>query len=467
MDFMLSRATRVTAQWASAPVQHAVARFWRDMEMTLSTTGFVPDNRLMICLAPALPPESYTLDVTENQLTLCAADDLGAVYGLLDISRHYLGVAPFWFWNQQQFEPKPFVTVPEGRITGPAAAVGLRGWDLSDAPWLSAWADATENGWEMIFESLLRYRGNMVRTDKQADLAAAMGLPLGRCTVGAFADGEVSISIEESVRGSDVFVVQSTCGPVNNNLMELLIMIDALKRASAGRITAVVPYYGYARQDRKAKARDPISAKLVADLISVAGADRVLSMDLHVAQIQGFFNIPVDHLMGTPILAPYFVEKFKNLPREEIAVVSPDLGSVTRARKFAERLDCPLAIIDKRRPRANVSEVMNIIGDVHGKTVVLVDDMVDTAGTLCHGAEALIKLGGAKEVYACATHGVLSGPALQRLTDSVITETVFLDTIPAKEGSEAARIKMLSVAPVFAEAISRIYEDKPVSPLFT
>ena len=174
MDFMLSRATRVTAQWASAPVQHAVARFWRDMEMTLSTTGFVPDNRLMICLAPALPPESYTLDVTENQLTLCAADDLGAVYGLLDISRHYLGVAPFWFWNQQQFEPKPFATVPEGRITGPAAAVGLRGWDLSDAPWLSAWADATENGWEMIFESLLRYRGNMVRTDKQADLAALL-----------------------------------------------------------------------------------------------------------------------------------------------------------------------------------------------------------------------------------------------------------------------------------------------------
>ena len=214
------------------------------------------------------------------------------------------------------------------------------------------------------------------------DIAAAMGLPLGRCTVGAFADGEVSISIEESVRGSDVFVVQSTCGPVNNNLMELLIMIDALKRASAGRITAVVPYYGYARQDRKAKARDPISAKLVADLISVAGADRVLSMDLHVAQIQGFFNIPVDHLMGTPILAPYFVEKFKNLPREEIAVVSPDLGSVTRARKFAERLDCPLAIIDKRRPRANVSEVMNIIGDVHGKTVVLVDDMVDTGSQI-------------------------------------------------------------------------------------
>lgn len=297
-------------------------------------------------------------------------------------------------------------------------------------------------------------------------IAEHLGLPLGKCTVGSFADGEVSISIEESVRGSDVFVIQSTCGPVNNNLMELLIMIDALKRASAGRITAVIPYYGYARQDRKAKARDPISAKLVADLITVAGADRVLSMDLHVAQIQGFFNIPVDHLMGAPILAPYFIEKFKDMPRDQLAVVSPDLGSVTRARKFAEQLDCPIAIIDKRRPRANVSEVMNIIGDVQGKTVILCDDMVDTAGTLCHGAEALVKLGGAKEVYACATHGVLSGPALERLKNSVIKETVFLDTIPAREGSADARIKMLSVAPVFAEAISRIYEDRPVSPLF-
>ena len=298
-------------------------------------------------------------------------------------------------------------------------------------------------------------------------IANYLGISLGKVHLTHFPDGEYFVQFEGNVRRADAFLIQPTCKPPNDNLMELLIMIDAARRASAARITAVLPYFGYARQDRKAKARDPISAKLVADLISVAGADRVLSMDLHVAQIQGFFNIPVDHLMGTPILAPYFVEKFKNLPREEIAVVSPDLGSVTRARKFAERLDCPLAIIDKRRPRANVSEVMNIIGDVHGKTVVLVDDMVDTAGTLCHGAEALIKLGGAKEVYACATHGVLSGPALQRLTDSVITETVFLDTIPAKEGSEAARIKMLSVAPVFAEAISRIYEDKPVSPLFT
>src|SRR5574344_2186713 len=265
-------------------------------------------------------------------------------------------------------------------------------------------------------------------------IAGCLGLPLGKSDCSTFSDGEISVSLHESVRGSECFIVQSTCYPVNDNLMELLIMIDAMKRASAARITAVIPYFGYARQDRKAKARDPISAKLVADLISVAGADRVLSMDLHVAQIQGFFNIPVDHLMGTPILAPYFVEKFKKMPHEQIAVVSPDLGSVTRARKFAERLDCPLAIIDKRRPRANVSEVMNIIGDVQGKTVVLVDDMVDTAGTLCHGAEALVKLGGAKEVYACATHGVLSGPAIERLTNSVITETVFLDTIPAKEG---------------------------------
>ena len=299
-----------------------------------------------------------------------------------------------------------------------------------------------------------------------ADIAACMGLPLGRCTVGAFADGEVSISIEESVRGSDVFVIQSTCGPVNNNLMELLIMIDALKRASAGRITAVVPYYGYARQDRKAKARDPISAKLVADLISVAGVDRVLSMDLHVAQIQGFFNIPVDHLMGTPILAPYFIEKFRDIPHDQIAVVSPDLGSVTRARKFAERLDCPIAIIDKRRPRANVSEVMNIIGDVHGKTVVLVDDMVDTAGTLCHGAEALMKLGGAKEVYACATHGVLSGPAYERIQNSVLKELVIHNTIPLPENMPCDKIKQLDVAPIFARAISHIHGGTSIADLF-
>ena len=306
-------------------------------------------------------------------------------------------------------------------------------------------------------------RGSRYLAEK---IVASYGTTLGNSEVQQFSDGEFQPCFNESIRGCTVFIIQSTFPPLDN-LMELLMMIDAARRASAYKVIAVMPYFGWARQDRKDKPRVSIAAKLVADMLTAACVDRVITMDLHADQIQGFFNIPVDHLMGTPILAPYFVEKFKNLPREEIAVVSPDLGSVTRARKFAERLYCPLAIIDKRRPRANVSEVMNIIGDVHGKTVVLVDDMVDTAGTLCHGAEALIKLGGAKEVYACATHGVLSGPALQRLTDSVITETVFLDTIPAKEGSEAARIKMLSVAPVFAEAISRIYEDKPVSPLFT
>jgi ribose-phosphate pyrophosphokinase len=297
------------------------------------------------------------------------------------------------------------------------------------------------------------------------EIAHALGLPLGKSTVTSFSDGEISVSIEETVRGSDVFVVQSTCGPVNNNLMELLIMIDAFKRASAGRITAVIPYYGYARQDRKAKARDPISAKLCADLISAAGADRVLTMDLHAAQIQGFFNIPVDHLLGVPILAPYFVEKAKHMDPEKLVVVSPDLGSVTRARKFAERLGAPLAIVDKRRPRANVCEVMNIIGEVKGKAAFLVDDMVDTAGSICNAAQALMDFG-ATEVYACATHGVLSGPALERIKNSCIKEMVLLDTIPEKEGAKEARITMLPVAPVFAEAIGRIYEDKPVSPLF-
>ncbi len=297
------------------------------------------------------------------------------------------------------------------------------------------------------------------------EIAGQLGLPLGKSTVTSFADGEISVSIEETVRGSDVFVVQSTCGPVNNNLMELLIMIDAFKRASAGRITAVMPYYGYARQDRKAKARDPISAKLCADLISAAGADRVLTMDLHAAQIQGFFNIPVDHLLGVPILAPYFIEMTKDMDPEELVVVSPDLGSVTRARKFAERLGAPMAIVDKRRPRPNVCEVMNIIGEVKGKRAFLVDDMVDTAGSICNAAQALMDFG-ATEVYACATHGVLSGPALERIKASCIKEMVLLDTIPEKEGAKEARITMLPVAPVFAEAIGRIYEDKPVSPLF-
>ena len=297
------------------------------------------------------------------------------------------------------------------------------------------------------------------------EIAKKLGLPLGKSTVSHFADGEVAVSIEESVRGSDVFVVQSTCCPVNDHLMELLIMMDAFKRASAGRITAVIPYFGYARQDRKAKARDPISAKLCADLITAAGADRVLTMDLHAAQIQGFFNIPVDHLMGVPILTPYFLELSKQLGPENIVVVSPDLGSVTRARKFAEKLGVPMAIVDKRRQRANVCEVMNLIGDVKDKHAFLVDDMVDTGGSLCNAAAAIMEHGAAS-VYACATHGVLSDPALQRVKDSCIKELVLLDTIPEKEGAADSRIKMLSVSAVFAEAISRIYEDKPVSPLF-
>ena len=298
-----------------------------------------------------------------------------------------------------------------------------------------------------------------------AQIAQELGLPLGESEVVTFSDGEISVSIKESVRGSDVFVVQSTSAPVNDNLMELLIMIDAFKRASAGRITAVIPYFGYARQDRKAKSRDPISAKLVADLITVAGADRLLTMDLHAPQIQGFFNIPLDHVLGVPLLAPYFVEKFgKGNP--DLVVVSPDLGSVTRARNFSERLDANIAIIDKRRQRANVSEVMNIIGNVEGKTVILVDDMVDTAGTLCNGANALVERAGAKEVYACATHGVLSGPAIERIQNSAIKELVLLDTIELPEEKQIDKIIMLPVAPLFADAIDCIYNDKSISTIF-
>ncbi|MBQ5324923.1 MAG: ribose-phosphate pyrophosphokinase, partial [Oscillospiraceae bacterium] len=285
-------------------------------------------------------------------------------------------------------------------------------------------------------------------------IADQMGMPLCKCEVSTFSDGEIAVSIQETVRGSDVFVVQSTNAPVNNNLMELLIMIDALKRASAGRITAVMPYYGYARQDRKSKSRDPITAKLVADLITTAGADRVLTMDLHAAQIQGFFNIPLDHLVGMPILAREFVKK----GIEDLVVVSPDLGSVTRARNFANFLDAPIAIIDKRRPKANVSEVMNIIGDIKDKNVVIIDDIIDTAGTLCNAANAL-KERGAKSVRACATHGVLSGPAIQRIKDSAIEELILLDTIQLPEEKHLDKIDVVTVAEVFAEAIKRIYND--------
>jgi len=297
-------------------------------------------------------------------------------------------------------------------------------------------------------------------------MADRLGLKLGQADVKHFSDGEIAVSINESVRGSDVFIVQSTCAPVNDNLMELLIMIDAMKRASAGRITAVIPYFGYARQDRKAKARDPISAKLCADILTTSGADRVLTMDLHAAQIQGFFNIPLDHLLGVPILAPYFDKKYAHNEADDIVVVSPDLGSVTRARNFAARIDAPLAIIDKRRQRANVCEVMNIIGDVKGKKCIIVDDMIDTAGTLCNAAKAIVEIGGALEVSACATHGVLSGPAIERINNSVLKEIVLLDTIPLPESKKCDKITMLPVAPVFAEAIERIYTDKPMSAMF-
>lgn len=303
-----------------------------------------------------------------------------------------------------------------------------------------------------------------VRVSEQ--IAECLGLPLGKSEVSTFSDGEITVSLFESVRGSDCFIIQSTCAPVNNNIMEMLIMIDAMKRASAARITAVIPYFGYARQDRKAKARDPISAKLVADLITTAGADRVLTMDLHVPQIQGFFNIPVDHLLGAPVLSNYLKDRIGDNVDEYVAV-SPDLGSVTRARTFAARLGCPLAIVDKRRQKANVSEVMNIIGDVRGKKVILIDDMVDTAGTLCNSAQALIDKGGATEVIACATHGVLSGPAIERLQNSCIKELILLDTIPLPPEKAIPKITLLPVAPLFAEAIERIYEDKPVSTMYT
>lgn len=295
-------------------------------------------------------------------------------------------------------------------------------------------------------------------------IAERLELPVGKSSVGTFSDGEISVNIYETVRGSDVFVVQSTSAPVNDHLMELLIMIDAFKRASAGRVTAVIPYMGYARQDRKAKARDPISAKLVADLITTAGADRVLTMDLHAPQIQGFFNIPVDHLLGVPILAPYYAKKFGR-NREDVVVVSPDLGSVTRARTFAQRLNIPLAIIDKRRPKANVAEVMNVIGDIKGKNVILVDDMIDTAGTIAQGATALMEHG-AKAVYACCTHPVLSGPAIERIEASPISELLVLDTVVLPPEKQLEKIKVKSVAPVFAEAIERIYSDLSVSTLF-
>ncbi len=297
------------------------------------------------------------------------------------------------------------------------------------------------------------------------DICKLIGIQLGNAEISHFADGEVSASIYESVRGSDVFLVQSTSRPVNDNLMELLVMTDAMRRASAGRITAVIPYFGYARQDRKTKARDPISAKLVANMIVAAGADRVLTMDLHAAQIQGFFDIPMDNLYGNPVFVDYYAKKFGERC-EDMVVVSPDVGSVSRARTFAQKLHMSLAIVDKRRQKANQSEVMNIIGDVADKDCILFDDMVDTGGSLCNAAKAIVEVGGAKSVYACASHGVLSGPAVERVNGSPIKELAFLDTIAPIEASLSEKIKYLTVAPVFAEAIERIYQEISVSKLW-
>ena len=292
------------------------------------------------------------------------------------------------------------------------------------------------------------------------EIAEYIGTKLGDAQVKHFSDGEISIMIDESVRGDDVYIIQPACTPVNDNMMELLIMIDAVRRASAKRITAVLPYYGYARQDRKSRGREPITAKLVANLITQAGARRVLAMDLHAQQIQGFFDIPLDNLMGLPILADYY----KHKDTENLVVVSPDMGGVARARNLAEQIGVPLAIIDKRRPRPNVSEVMNIIGDIEGKEVILVDDMIDTAGTITNGAQALIDRG-AKCVDACCTHAVLSGPAIERIEKSPIQELVTTNTIPLGD-KKCDKIKVLSVAPVIGEAILRIHNDRSVSDLF-
>jgi ribose-phosphate pyrophosphokinase len=314
----------------------------------------------------------------------------------------------------------------------------------------------------MAFQNLMVFTGN-ANPKLAADVAQRLGLPLGRADVGRFSDGEVSVEIQEHVRGNDVFVVQSTCHPSNDNLMELLVIVDALKRASAGRITAAIPYFGYARQDRRPRSnRVPIAAKLVANMLVAAGVDRVMTMDLHAEQIQGFFDIPVDNVYGLPIL----LEDVQQKHLEKPIVVSPDHGGVVRARSLAKRLECDLAIIDKRRPKANVSEVMNIIGDVTGKDCIIVDDLVDTAGTLCKAAVAL-KENGARSVTAYCTHPVLSGAAVERLNDSVLDELVVLDTIPLTEAAQkCARIRQLSVAELLAETIRRISKEDSVSSLF-
>ena len=299
------------------------------------------------------------------------------------------------------------------------------------------------------------------------EICKQLGVPLSSNQLTTFADGEVCVWMEETVRGTDCFVVQSTCKPVNDNLMTLLVNIDALRRASAGRITAVIPYYGYARQDRKARGRDPITAKLVANMLTAAGANRILTMDLHAPQIQGFFDIPLDHLTGTPLFVGYYLNKFDEAryDHSNFVAVSPDVGSVARTRNFAQQVHMDLAIVDKRRPRENISVVMNVVGDVKGKTCILYDDIVDTAGSLCNAAAAL-KEEGAKEVYACATHGVLSKDAWQRIENSCLEELLLLNTIPLPENYAGTKIRQLSVAPMFARAIEHIYNETSISDCF-
>ena len=310
------------------------------------------------------------------------------------------------------------------------------------------------------FKNLKIITGNS-NPELAKEICEYIGIDLGQSEVKTFSDGEIHLSLNESVRGADIYIVQPTSSPVNDNLMELLIMIDAARRASARRITAVLPYYGYARQDRKVKAREPITAKLVANLVVQAGARRVLAMDLHASQIQGFFDVPFDHLLAVPILADYF----KNMDLENTVVVSPDMGGVTRARGLAERLGVPLAIIDKRRPMPNVCEIMNLIGEVKDKNVIMIDDIIDTAGTIVSAAEAL-KEKGAQDIYICCSHPVLSGPAIERLQNSCIKEMITTNTIKLPQEKMIDKIKVLSVAPLFGEAIMRIHEDLSVSKLF-
>ncbi len=314
----------------------------------------------------------------------------------------------------------------------------------------------------MFINHLKIFTGN-ANPELAREISAYLSIPLGQAVVKTFSDGEIYVEIKENVRGADVFVIQPTCPPVNDHLMELLIMVDALRRASARRITAVMPYYGYARQDRKVVPRTPITAKLVANLITVAGARRVLTIDLHAGQIQGFFDIPVDHLYAAPVLIQYLKEEFRG---KDLVIVSPDAGGVERARAYAKRLEAGLAIIDKRRLRPNESEVMNVVGDVKGKVAIILDDMIDTAGTMCKAAEALEERG-AREVHGMATHPVLSGPALERIKKSPMKSVVVTDTIPLREEAQKIKkIKVLSVARLLGEAIRRIHNDDSVSSLF-